>query len=804
MTSIFLFQSCTPSKNKEVSDVSTDWIRIGPGGGGSTFIPTFSYSNTDKFLIRCDMTGAYLTNDGGESFAQINYPNGSYSFAYNPLDSNTVYIGSRGLNKSSDGGKTWDRIFPFKDDIIKEEFVGDHASLNIITKENSVYNIMEENGNTIHGGYPVVKNIKVDPNDDGQLYFSLHNYFFYTQDDGISWGRMKFESNIDFIYTNTTSLKNEVYVFTSTEVNVIDKSTWTGSSVSFPTQMQPAFSITGGTIKEEGNTIFYALHNDESLRGQGGIAPTTLWISRDLGLTWGQDQHPVISNSNKEIPTYSQLAASENDAANVYVVTSSYQEQKDDGTIAHWYGTIKSSDAGKSWKWVWKGGGGSGQYAVKDGKDTPNLKDAWVQKAFGGEYIRLMDVGVAPNNGNVAIVTDWYRLMKTMDGGETWSAIYSKAYPDGSYTTNGLDVTTNYGVHFDPFDKDHIAISYTDIGFHHSFNGGKSWFRSTGGIPVEWHNTCYWMEFDPDVKDKIYSVWSGLHDFPRGKMTRNPSWTEYGRGGVAISLDGGRSWTPTVEGMGFDSPSTSIVLDRKSPIDNRTLYVATYGKGVFKSIDDGKTWNLCNNGIEGSLAAFELTIQSDGTLFLVTSPTPQHKNARLPTRQGQQGREVFMGALYKSTNGADSWTRLNVGDKVLFPNGLAYDLDNPKRLYLGAWSDIYLSDLIGGGLAGDTGGNNRFDLDGGIFMSEDGGETWSSIFDKDHYVYDVTVDATHPGRLYCNTFDQGAYRSVDYGKSWSKIKGYDFHWGHRVIVDENNTEKVYLITYGSSVWHGKP
>ena len=93
---------------------------------------------------------------------------------------------------------------------------------------------------------------------------------------------------------------------------------------------------------------------------------------------------------------------------------------------------------------------------------------------------------------------------------------------------------------------------------------------------------------------------------------------------------------------------------------------------------------------------------------------------------------IPLSALYKSTNGADSWTRLNVGDKVLFPNGLAYDSDNPKRLYLGAWSDIYLSDLIGGGLTGVTGRNNRFDLDGGIFMSEDGGETWSSIFDKDH------------------------------------------------------------------------
>jgi len=42
------------------------------------------------------------------------------------------------------------------------------------------------------------------------------------------------------------------------------------------------------------------------------------------------------------------------------------------------------------------------------------------EKAFGGEYIRLMDVGVYPNDGNVAIVTDWYRTMKTIDGGKTW------------------------------------------------------------------------------------------------------------------------------------------------------------------------------------------------------------------------------------------------------------------------------------------------------------------------------------------------------------------------------------------------
>jgi photosystem II stability/assembly factor-like uncharacterized protein len=95
-------------------------------------------------------------------------------------------------------------------------------------------------------------------------------------------------------------------------------------------------------------------------------------------------------------------------------------------------------------------------------------------------------------------------------------------------------------------------------------------------------------------------------------------------------------------------------------------------------------------------------------------------------------------------------------------------------------------------------------MPGGIFMSEDGGDTWKSIFDKKQYVYDITSDPYHPGRLYCNTFNQAAYRSDDYGKSWKKIKGYDFHWGQRIIVDQNDPDKVYITTFGSSVLHGVP
>jgi len=110
-----------------------------------------------------------------------------------------------------------------------------------------------------------------------------------------------------------------------------------------------------------------------------------------------------------------------------------------------------------------------------------------------------------------------------------------------------------------------------------------------------------------------------------------------------------------------------------------------------------------------------------------------------------------MGAVYKSTDKAATWQRLDLVENVGFPNGLDFDPHNPDRLYLGCWADITLSDLIGRKTAEETGSNETIELNGGIIMSEDGGKTWIQVFDKDEYVYDVTIDPDHPGRIYCNT-----------------------------------------------------
>lgn len=769
-------------------DPELKWEKLGPGGGGATFIPTFSYETPENFMVRCDMTGSYLTKNGGDSYHQVNFANGANAYAFDPDDPKSIWIGSTTLNHSTDGGKTWERVFPKKEEIVGETFHDDHANYSIETSDSSLY--VRGNGH--------IGTIRVDPAVEGAMYFSMGTFFFYSSDEGKTWDREKLSQRIEYVYTNPTVLKNEVVVFTAEALYKFDKATHQITQSELPAAMSPAFSFTAGTQKSSGTVIFYALHHDPKEEIQEEFGHSEVWKSVDSGLSWNRLQSPVVTNVASGIkPSYSMIACAEYDAGQAYLVTNRYEEKKAGDKMIYWYGAMKTADAGDQWEWVWKGGGGSGQYGVKDGVGVANLKDAWSEKAFGGEYIRLMDVGVYPKNGDIAIVTDWYRTMKTSDGGKTWNEIYSEAQPDGTYISRGLDVTTAYSVHFDPFDSNHIAISYTDIGYHHSFNGGKSWVRSTEGVPVEWINTCYDLVFDPNVRNKVWSVWSGMHDFPRGKMTRNPAWKERGMGGVCVSLDGGKTWRPSVDGMGLNAPATSIVIDPRSPEANRTLYVSAFNKGVFKSTDGGKNWALKNKGIEANTCAFELTLADNGNLFLTVSATPMHKD-------GKKGREYYSGAVYKSTDGAETWTKLNVSDGPLFPNGIAIDPENPDRIYLACWGDLELSDLVGGDVARSTGGNVNIDMRGGIFLSEDAGKTWMSVFDQQQYVYDVTVDPYHPGRLYCNTFNQAAYRSDDRGKTWKKIKGYDFHWGQRVIVDRNDPEKVYITTFGSSVLHGVP
>jgi photosystem II stability/assembly factor-like uncharacterized protein len=91
---------------------------------------------------------------------------------------------------------------------------------------------------------------------------------------------------------------------------------------------------------------------------------------------------------------------------------------------------------------------------------------------------------------------------------------------------------------------------------------------------------------------------------------------------------------------------------------------------------------------------------------------------------------------------------------------------------------------------------------GGIFLSENAGKTWKRVLEKDRHVYDVTIDSRDPNILYAAGFESSAWRSTDRGEHWTRIPGFNFKWGQRVVPDPLDRDKVYITTFGGSVWHG--
>ena len=320
-----------------------------------------------------------------------------------------------------------------------------------------------------------------------------------------------------------------------------------------------------------------------------------------------------------------------------------------------------------------------------------------------------------------------------------------------------------------------MFIAYTDIGLFRSEDGGQSWTSATQGVPRRWTNTTYWITFDPAVKGRVWGVMSYVHDLPRPKMWRRTSPTRYD-GGVCLSEDGGKTWRASNQGMTPTAP-THILLDPTSPVDARVLYAAGFGKGVFKSSDGGRTWSLHNQGLpETEPFAWRLARDKNGTLYVILARRSE---------DGSYGNDKD-GMLFRSRDGADHWERIDLPKGVNGPNGLAIDTVDPNRLYLAVW----------GRSAADGA------TDGGIFISTDDGGSWRNVLSQDQHVYDVTVDPRDPKLLYACGFESSAWRSTDRGETWKRIRGYNFKWGHRVIPDPFDPDRIYITTFGGSVWYG--
>ncbi len=725
------------------------WKIIGPGGGGTTIDPTVSPHDPNLVLEHCDMTGGYITLDGGNSWRMFNLRALIQTFAFDPSNSNLIYAGNAALWRSDDTGRSWRMIFPNPASNTVEHQNGDESN----------YSLTSDGRNYAAG--LSIRQIVVDPRDSKVIHIAYvdppsdRTVLLVSTDSGASFSR-EYEFPPDEIHL--------LFPVSGGLLAIGAHGVYRSINGAWLAGMGPGETVANASAGEvEGRTYVYA-----------ATETGDLLVSEDEGRSW-QLRTPALG---QQAGRFEVVAAA---AGNGRIAYAGFRNLKLGERRQDLYnGIAKTVDAGRNWSIVFK----------ESTHAATNLDASWIeQRAATGPAVTDANadwasiyfdapgsLSVAPGNPDICYAADLFRTYRTLDGGKTWAQVNSVRLPENRWTTRGLDLTTAWGVQFDPFDIKHIFIDYTDIGLFASHDGGQAWESSTYGVPEQWRNTTYWLAFDPQVKGLVWGAFSGTHDLPRVKMWDSTADSLKYRGGVGVSTDAGRHWSRSNGDMP-ETAVTHILLDPSSPVGRRILYACGFGRGVYKSTDNGKTWQLKNKGIiEEYPFAWRIARGSEGVLYLILARS----------NHGQYGDTSGSGALYRSIDGAEHWTKLNLPAGVDGPNGLALDPHDNHRMYLAAWGQKRAS----------------VDAGGGLFLSTDGGMSWRNIFSRSQHVYDVTVDPKKPDNIYICTFDAAAYRSTDSGLNWTHIKGYNFKWGHRVFLDPNDAGKIYIATFGGSVWHG--
>jgi photosystem II stability/assembly factor-like uncharacterized protein len=713
---------------KNMSTRLDAWRVIGPGGAGGMFLPTVSPHDPALALERCDMTGSYISHDAGSSWRMFNLRGATSAFAFDPQDDGVIYAGSHALFRSEDTGCTWTMIFPDPARHTVEHMRDDHAAARLTTADPAYL----PNGRIQH--------IAIDPSDCNRIYVVLSEqfgeqvYVCCSADRGANWTRIRAlcGDSIASMYFDAL-----LHVVAGSGVYSLQGNSWVHFDPPPGTPIQRASG------------------------GRGRLYVTTahgLFVSSDRGQTW-----QLRPDAAPGPASYTAIACSAFYPDTAYLAFVHAGPTPSDPNKFR-IGIVRTANGGEQWTPVYE--------ATQ--KSAANVQDAWIEDFFGSTG-PIVDLGVAPSNPDVCYATDRCpRGFRTLDGGRTWQQNVSRNVGGNRWTTTGYDVTTCYGVHFDPFRPRNIYISYTDVGLFKSEDDGESWKSSIQGIPRHWRNTTYWVEFDPAQRGLLWGGFARTHDLPRAKMWRDGGVADFA-GGVAISMDGGETWEVANAGMP-ETPVTHIVMDPASPVGARTLYACGFGRGIYKSMDNGKTWDLKIGGIEKQQPfAWRIALARGGILYLILS------------RRSERGAPPAEdGALYRSTDGAENWIKMELPAGCNGPTGLAIDPEDEQRLYLSAWSAHFADGQLGGG----------------VFLSIDGGESWRNIFDRVQHVYDVTVDPRDPNIVYHCGFENGAWRSTDRGSTWTRIRGFNFKWGHRVIPDPVDRDRIYITTFGGSVWRG--
>ena len=607
------------------------------------------------------------------------------------------------------------------------------------------------------GGFP--ETLTLDPTNSKVLYASAYvQGVFRTLDGGLSWTPIQGQPSLGNVAVDP-SHPSTLYLSVATPDQIL-------KSLDRGAHWAPA----NGGLPAEINTTLIAV--DPAKPSRIYAAGEGVWHSRNGGASWQAARQP-LPPVERGVQV---LVATARPAGTVFAGTRS--------------GLYRSTDGGDSWKLA------GGRLPVGD----------------------VLALAVAPSDPR----TVWVSLREaglylSQDGGTTWRP--STAQPADSVVMcltissrsartvwagtqqDGLFRSTDEGAHWGP-----TGLPYETI--FHLATGGRDLYvglypgpdlTDRGGVLASRDEGRTWQvrnqgfansqaaDVAVDATDPR-NLWVAMGDNTLFRSTnRGAAWifpqqpllhgSPSPSAGVALSADGAavyavadsRLWRSSGQGgpwsLLLETPE-GVDFVRADPHDPATAYAAG-PRTLSVSHDTGAHWQPLN--VEFSCAILDVAIapSEPATLYAAGADNP----APRPEGTCLIGAKA---ALFRSTDGAASWTRIDAGlpPAVDVPS-IAVDPRDPRTVYVPIGTSVW--------------------------KSTDGGATWTgSNVGATTNLVSVAVSAGS-GTVWASSFDARVFASHDGGATWQTTGGPQSYTIQRLIPDPIDPNRLYATTWGG-VW----
>ena len=259
-------------------------------------------------------------------------------------------------------------------------------------------------------------------------------------------------------------------------------------------------------------------------------------------------------------------------------------------------------------------------------------------------------------------------------------------------------------------------------------------------------------------------------------------------GGLWLSENGGQSWQCIFNNEG----AASIGAVKVDPSNPSIIWVGTgegnprnsqtSGRGVYKSLDGGKHWQLM--GLEATKNIHRIVID------------PRNSEVVYVAAIGVAWGENEERGVYKTTDGGQTWSKVLYVDEKTGAADLVIDPRNPNKLIAAMWQYRRWPWFFKSGGPGS-----------GIYVTHDGGKNWEKRTNDDGLPegdlgrVGLAVSPSNPEIVYAlveNKAKNALYKSDDGGFKWQRINDADdignrpFYYAD-IYVDPVNPNRVYSL-----------